>query len=78
MKLIPDWKLVLTKAFSAWIFYALILVSTIETALSAAGDSLSRSMPVGAYPLLVAVTSALGLYLRVRVQKAFEKQEEKA
>ena len=72
MKLVPDWKWVLTKAWSMWAFYAIGLLSAVEVVLQVNGDSLSKSMPVGTYQLAVGAVTMLGIYLRTVAQKKAE------
>lgn len=70
--LLPDWKWILTKAWSVWAFYAVGLLSAVEVFLQVNGDSLSRTMPAGTYPLAVGLVSLLGIYLRTVAQKKAE------
>jgi hypothetical protein len=72
MTLLPDWKWILTRAWSAWAFYALGLLNFVEIAMAAGGEPLSAKMPIGVYQLLMVVIPALGIYFRVVAQKQAE------
>ncbi len=76
--LLPDWKWILTKAWSVWAFYAVGLLSAVEVFLQFNGDSLSKTMPAGTYPFAVGLVSLLGIYLRTVAQKKAEQIVEDA
>lgn len=79
MKLLPDWKWILTKAWSVWAFYAVALLSFVEVVLASNGASLSKSMPAGSYAAVVGIVSAVGIWLRaVAQQKADEIAKEQS
>ena len=70
--LLPDWKWIVTRSWSVWSFYAVILLSAAEVVLTANGEALSRKMPVGTYPLAVGLVSAFGIYFRTLAQRKAE------
>lgn len=72
-KLLPDWKDILRHAWSAWMFYALIVVSALETLFGLAGSTINAALPAGVYPLITGVVGLLGVYLRVVAQNRAEK-----
>jgi hypothetical protein len=69
MKLLPDWKDVLKKAWSVKFLGLAALVSGCEVVLQVAGASF---LPAGVAPALIGVLSALGILARVLAQKEAE------
>ena len=69
MKLLPDWKDVLNRAWSVKFLALAALVSGCEVVLQVAGASL---LPPGVAPALIGVLSALGILARVLAQKEAE------
>ncbi len=72
MTLLPDWKDILKKAFSVWAFYAIAVLSAVETLFAMNSEALNKSMPPGTFSLTVGIISALGIWLRVGAQKKAE------
>ena len=69
MKLLPDWKDVLNRAWSVKFLALAALVSGCEVVLQVAGASI---LPPGVAPALIGVLSALGILARVLAQKEAE------
>lgn len=67
--LIPDWKIVLTKAWSLKWWGLATLLSFGEAVAATLGDSIAKQWPAGAYAALVAALGALGLFTRLMAQK---------
>jgi hypothetical protein len=72
VKLLPDWKWILTRAWSVWAFYAVGALSFIEVVFAANGEALSKTMPAGSYPAIVGIISILGIFFRTVAQKQAE------
>ena len=69
MQLVPDWKWILTKAWSVRFLGLSALVSGCEAVMQIAGPSL---FPPGVAPAVIGVLSALGILARVMAQKEAE------
>ena len=69
MMLLPDWKKVLTKAWSVKFLALSAILSGCETILQISGV---QALPAGVAPAVVGVLSALGILARVLAQKEAE------
>lgn len=69
MMLIPDWKSVLTRAWSVKFLVAAAVVSGCETVLQVSGNALFSP---GVASAITGVLSALGILARVLAQKEAE------
>lgn len=69
MTLLPDWKSVLTKAWSVKFLVLSGVVAAAETVIQLAGAQL---LPAGVGPAVIGVLSALGILARVLAQKEAE------
>ena len=69
MMLLPDWKSVLTRAWSVKFLGLSALVSGCEAVMQISGASF---LPAGVAPAVVGVLSALGILARVLAQKEAE------
>lgn len=67
--LIPDWKRVITKAWSVKFLGLSAIVSGFEAVMQISGTSL---LPAGVGPAVIGVLSALGILARVLAQKEAE------
>ena len=67
--LIPDWKRVLTKAWSVKFLGLSAVVSGCEAVMQISGTSF---LPAGVGPAVIGVLSALGILARVLAQKEAE------
>ena len=69
MNFLPDWKTVLTKAWSVKFLALAGVVSAAEAVIQIAGVQL---LPPGVAPAVIGVLSALGILARVLAQKEAE------
>ncbi len=70
MTLLPDWKYVLTRAWSVKFLVLAGLVSGCEAVMQVMGDSF---LPPGVGPAVVGLLTALGILARVLAQKEAER-----
>lgn len=68
-KLLPDWKSILTKAWSVKFLALAGVVSAAEAVIQIAGVQM---LPPGVAPAVIGVLSALGILARVLAQKEAE------
>ncbi len=73
MTLLPDWKDVLTRAWSVKFLVLAGLVSGCEAVMQVMGDGF---LPAGVGPAVVGLLSALGILARVLAQKEAEEISE--
>ena len=69
MKLLPDWRRIAKKAWSARLMYAAALLSGLESVAAIAGESIAKQFPVGLYAAMVGVITGLAILSRFVVQK---------
>lgn len=69
MSLLPDWKSILTKAWSVKFLALAGVVSAAEAVIQIAGVQM---LPAGVAPAMIGVLSALGILARVLAQKEAE------
>lgn len=69
MKLLTDWKDILTKAWSVKFLALAGIISAAEAVIQMAGESF---LPPGVAPAVIGVLSALGILARVLAQKEAE------
>lgn len=69
MTLLPDWKSVLTKAWSVKFLALAGVVSALEAVIQITGAQL---LPAGVGPAVIGLLSALGILARVLAQKEAE------
>ncbi len=68
MTLLPDWKTVLSKAWSVKFMFAAAVLSGVESVAAIAGESLAKQFPPGLYAAAVGVITALALVARLLAQ----------
>jgi len=69
MILLPDWKRIAKKAWSARLMYAAAFLSGLESVAAIAGESIAKRLPVGLYAALVGVITGLAILSRFVAQK---------
>lgn len=67
--LLPDWKSVLSKAWSVKFMGLAAVLSGLESAAAIAGESIARQFPAGLYAAVVGVVTMLALVARLLAQK---------
>lgn len=68
MALLPDWKLVVKKAWSVRFMALAAVLSGLESVAAIAGDSIAKQFPAGLYAAIVGVITALALVARILAQ----------
>jgi len=69
MTLLPDWKQIAKKAWSARLMYAAAFFSGLESVAAIAGESIAKQFPVGLYAAMVGVITGLAILARFVAQK---------
>lgn len=72
MTLLPDWKKILTKAWSVRAMIAAAVLSGIETALQLGQSAWDGNFPPGVFAAVAGIFSLLGVIARAYSQKEFQ------
>lgn len=78
MMLLPNWKTIVTKAWSVRFMAIAAVLSGLESVAAIAGDSLAKQMPTGLYAAIVAVITALALVARIVAQNSLSNTDDAA